>query len=160
MGIVFDVDSMIMESVNNIYQNMNNDNNDDILLDESGGMLTVRIFPLLLKRWILGKGYDYKSLSDHVTKIVGKCKTLDDIKYLRHDLAIAKGNISSLIENIENYQKDPKSSKLGRDIRKRVDKGSLDVNDVKKYLQFLKTDYPKLLDQRKKEIIEKKKKLS
>lgn len=137
-----------------LYDHLYADNIETI--QEAGEMFTWRIMPILLKALFKGVDqYDYKYLKEEkMPAIVKKCKTMDDIKYLRRDATIAKTQLKILKRNVHavNSNDEYAMKHLGKSFIKKVQSGKLTEKDIDDYIKWINTGYKKLLDDRAKEI--------
>lgn len=124
-----------------------------ISLNEDGVMLTFRILPILLTSKLPDK-FDPEALKIRTGKILNKCKTKNDVNYLKRDRTLAIGQMTTMLKNIEGYQKDPDTYRktLSKSFIRHIENGDLKTSDVKKYIQWLKTDYLKMLNDKAKEL--------
>lgn len=149
MGIFFNMND-ITESVvcNYDYDNMD-------IVEEEGYLYTLRIYPIILKKMIKAKQFDYNYLkNEHMPKLVGKCRTVNDVKYLKKDRNMARSQLAALLKNVQIYERDPQNSfkLLGSSFRKAIDKGELNSKIIKDYMHFIDVDYLKMLNEKEKEI--------
>lgn len=148
---------MIKESMDSLlYEYMYTDNDPDIIIQESGHMLTWRIMPILLKAALSGVDqYDYKYLREKkLPAILKKCKTMDDIKYMRRDAIIAKTQLEILKRNVHavNTNDEQIMKRLSKSFIKKVKDGTITEKEIDTHIRWLGTEYKKLIDARAKEI--------
>ena len=148
---------MIKESMDSLlYEYMYTDNDPDIIIQESGHMLTWRIMPILLKAALSGVDqYDYKYLREKkLPAILKKCKTMDDIKYMRRDAITAKTQLEILKRNVHavNTNDEQIMKRLSKSFIKKVKDGTITEKEIDTHIRWLGTEYKKLIDARAKEI--------
>ena len=148
---------MIKESMDSLlYEYMYTNNNPDIIIQESGHMLTWRIMPILLKAALRGVDqYDYKYLREKkLPAILKKCKTMDDIKYMRRDAITAKTQMEILKRNVHavNTNDENIMKRLNKSFVKKVKDGKITEKEIDTHIRWLGTEYKKLIDARAKEI--------
>ena len=148
---------MIKESMDSLlYEYMYTDNDPDIIIQESGHMLTWRIMPILLKAALSGVDqYDYKYLREKkLPAILKKCKTMDDIKYMRRDAITAKTQLEILKRNVHavNINDEQIMKRLSKSFIKKVKDGTITEKEIDTHIRWLGTEYKKLIDARAKEI--------
>ena len=150
-------EDMIKESMNSLlYEYMYTDNDPDIIIQESGYALTWRIMPILLKAVLSGVDqYDYKYLREKkLPAILKKCKTMDDIKYMRRDAITAKTQLEILKRNVHavNTNDEQIMKRLNKSFIKKVKDGKITEKEIDTHIRWLSTEYKKLIDARAKEI--------
>lgn len=148
---------MIKESMDSLlYEYMYADNDPDIIIQESGYALTWRIMPILLKAVLSGVDqYDYKYLREKkLPAILKKCKTMDDIKYMRRDAITAKTQLEILKRNVHavNTNDEQIMKRLNKSFIKKVKDGKITEKEIDTHIRWLGTEYKKLIDARAKEI--------
>ena len=148
---------MIKESMDSLlYEYMYTDNDPDIIIQESGHMLTWRIMPILLKAALSGVDqYDYKYLREKkLPAILKKCKTMDDIKYMHRDAITAKTQLEILKRNVHavNTNDEQIMKRLSKSFIKKVKDGTITEKEIDTHIRWLGTEYKKLIDARAKEI--------
>ena len=148
---------MIKESMDSsLYKYMYTDNDPDIIIQESGYALTWRITPILLKAALSGVDqYDYKYLREKtLPAILKKCKTMDDIKYIRRDAIAAKTQLEILKRNVHavNTNDEQIMKRLSKSFIKKVKDGKITEKEIDTHIRWLGTEYKKLIDARAKEI--------
>ena len=148
---------MIKESMDSLlYEYMYTDNDLDIIIQESGYALTWRIMPILLKAVLSGVDqYDYKYLREKkLPAILKKCKTMDDIKYMRRDAITAKTQLEILKRNVHavNTNDEQIMKRLNKSFIKKVKDGKITEKEIDTHIRWLGTEYKKLIDARAKEI--------
>ena len=148
---------MIKESMDSLlYEYMCTDNDPDIIIQESGYALTWRIMPILLKAVLSGVDqYDYKYLREKkLPAILKKCKTMDDIKYMRRDAITAKTQLEILKRNVHavNTNDEQIMKRLNKSFIKKVKDGKITEKEIDTHIRWLGTEYKKLIDARAKEI--------
>ena len=149
--------NMIKESMDSLlYKYMYTDNDPDIIIQESGYALTWRITPILLKAALSGVDqYDYKYLREKtLPAILKKCKTMDDIKYMRRDAIAAKTQLEILKRNVHvvNTNDEQIMKRLSKSFIKKVKDGKITEKEIDTHIRWLGTEYKKLIDARAKEI--------
>ena len=150
-------EDMIKESMDSLlYEYMYADNDPDIIIQESGYALTWRIMPILLKAVLSGVDqYDYKYLREKkLPAILKKCKTMDDIKYIRRDAITAKTQLEILKRNVHavNTNDEQIMKRLNKSFIKKVKDGKITEKEIDTHIRWLGTEYKKLIDARAKEI--------
>ena len=150
-------EDMIKESMDSLlYEYMYADNDPDIIIQESGYALTWRIMPILLKAVLSGVDqYDYKYLREKkLPAILKKCKTMDDIKYMRRDAITAKTQLEILKRNVHavNTNDEQIMKRLNKSFIKKVKDGKITEKEIDTHIRWLGTEYKKLIDARAKEI--------
>ena len=150
-------EDMIKESMDSLlYEYMYTDNDPDIIIQESGYALTWRIMPILLKAALSGVDqYDYKYLREKkLPAILKKCKTMDDIKYMRRDAITAKTQMEILKRNVHavNTNDENIMKRLNKSFVKKVKDGKITEKEIDIHIRWLNTEYKKLIDARAKEI--------
>lgn len=150
-------EDMIKESMDSLlYEYMYTDNDPDIIIQESGYALTWRIMPILLKAVLSGVDqYDYKYLREKkLPAILKKCKTMDDIKYIRRDAITAKTQLEILKRNVHavNTNDEQIMKRLNKSFIKKVKDGKITEKEIDTHIRWLGTEYKKLIDARAKEI--------
>ena len=150
-------EDMIKESMDSLlYEYMYTDNDLDIIIQESGYALTWRIMPILLKAVLSGVDqYDYKYLREKkLPAILKKCKTMDDIKYIRRDAITAKTQLEILKRNVHavNTNDEQIMKRLNKSFIKKVKDGKITEKEIDTHIRWLGTEYKKLIDARAKEI--------
>lgn len=148
---------MIKESIDPILQEyMYTDNEPDITVHESGYALTFRILPILFKAAISGVDqYDYKYLREKkLPAILKKCKTMDDIKYMRRDATMAKTQMEILKRNVHavNINDEQAMKRLSKSFIKKVKDGKITEKEIDTHIRWLGTEYKRMIDDRAKEI--------
>ena len=150
-------EDMIKESMDSLlYEYMYADNDPDIIIQESGYALTWRIMPILFKAVLSGVDqYDYKYLREKkLPAILKKCKTMDDIKYMRRDAITAKTQMEILKRNVHavNTNDENIMKRLNKSFVKKVKDGKITEKEIDTHIRWLGTEYKKLIDARAKEI--------
>ena len=150
-------EDMIKESMDSLlYEYMYTDNDPDIIIQESGYALTWRIMPILFKAVLSGVDqYDYKYLREKkLPAILKKCKTMDDIKYMRRDAITAKTQLEILKRNVHavNANDEQIMKRLNKSFIKKVKDGKITEKEIDTHIRWLGTEYKKLIDARAKEI--------
>ena len=150
-------EDMIKESMDSLlYEYMYTDNDPDIIIQESGYALTWRIMPILFKAVLSGVDqYDYKYLREKkLPAILKKCKTMDDIKYMRRDAITAKTQLEILKRNVHavNTNDEQIMKRLNKSFIKKVKDGKIAEKEIDTHIRWLGTEYKKLIDARAKEI--------
>ena len=148
---------MIEESMDSLlYEYIYTDNDPGIIIQESGYALTWRIMPILLKAVLSGVDqYDYKYLREKkLPAILKKCKTMDDIKYMRRDAITAKTQLEILKRNVHavNTNDEQIMKRLNKSFIKKVKDGKITEKEIDTHIRWLNTEYKKLIDARAKEI--------
>ena len=148
---------MIKESMDSLlYEYLYTDSEPDIIIQESGYALTFRILPILLKAALSGVDqYDYKYLREKkLPAILKKCKTMDDIKYMRRDAITAKTQMEILKRNVHavNTNDENIMKRLNKSFVKKVKDGKITEKEIDTHIRWLNTEYKKLIDARAKEI--------
>lgn len=121
-----------------------------------GKSLNSTVFMLIL-RGLFEDRYDdpYKWVREvKLPTLVKKCKTLDEISYLRTDLYVAKKQFETLKRNIQAIKSNDEKriKRLGKSFVKKVQSGKIKESDIIRHERWLNTEYKKMLDQRAKEI--------
>ena len=123
---------------------------------KKGKSLNSTVFKLMI-RGLFEDKYDdpYKWTREvKLPELVKKCKTLDQVDYLRKDLYVARRQFDALKRNIQAVKsKDEKKIKrLGKSFVKKVQSGKIKESDILRHERWLNTEYKRMLDQRAKEI--------
>ncbi len=97
---------------------------------------------------------DFDKIHDRLLKYVKKCKTKEDIDYLRQDLSLGKSSLNKLKKNLQYALDNPdnKSQKC-EEMRKRNKKG-LTVEKIDNHIKWVDEVYRPALNNRAKEIRE------
>ena len=151
----YNIDESEVGPKNRLRKYLSESFTDDLLI-EGGFRLTFRIYPILLKAVFMQKGrYDFEYLkTEHLPKIVKKCKDRSDIDYLKTDLGYARTQFEALKRNVQYCEKnDEKNMKrVGLSLKRAVRNGKVSSKKIDDYIRFLNTDYKKMLNDRLKEV--------
>ena len=126
---------------------------EDDILNEGGHRLTLRIYPILL-RGIFSDG-SYKYIREKkLPAIINKCKSLEDVNYLKQDRSMSINQMKVLRANVQGVlNKDPKViRKVSKSFIKKVESGKISIKDIDDHIKWLETDYKKILSDRYNEI--------
>lgn len=128
---------------------------DDDMINEGGYIFTIKILPIIWKGMFRANQYDYKWVrEEYLPKIVSKCKTVEEIAYLRRDANTAIGQLEAMKINIKGILDNDEKiiSRLSPSFIKNVQQGKVTVKDVDEHIRFLKGPYRKMLNDKYKEI--------
>lgn len=128
---------------------------DDDMINEGGYIFTIKILPIIWKGMFRANQYDYKWVrEEYLPKIVSKCKTVEEVAYLRRDVNTAIGQLEAMKINIKGILDNDEKiiSRLSPSFIKNVQQGKVTVKDVDEHIRFLKGPYRKMLNDKYKEI--------
>lgn len=118
--------------------------------------ITSTAFKLSLKHLFDKKASDqYEWVrNEYIPKIIDKCKTDADIKYMRDDSYIAQQQMLTLLRNIEAVENNDtaKMKRLSKSFIKKVQSGKINSKDVKRHYNWLRGEGRQLLNKKAKEI--------
>ena len=130
-----------------------------ISIEEAGFAFTMRNADVVLKNLCadaMTTG-EFEKIRPNLLKIVSRCKTIEDVKYLQHDKSISLHTLNAFKENLEEIEKHPNNvpSKLKK-IKANVDKHpKLTSKNVQKHIDWINGEYTEALNKKKKEIANK-----
>ena len=126
----------------------------------AGAKLTIRALPELSSNlWnktINGnKIGDIDILETNLLKILNKCKTSEEVKYIKKDCGVTKTLLAKIIENIKYCEKTkPEDVKPGlKKLKKKVDAGKFNTKDLEQHIKWIDTVYKKALNDKYKELV-------
>lgn len=118
--------------------------------------ITSTAFKLSLKHLLDKKSSDqYEWVrNEYIPKIIDKCKTEADIKYMRDDSYIAQQQMLTLLRNIEAVENNDtaKMKRLSKSFIKKVQSGKINSKDVRRHYNWLRGEGRQLLNKKAKEI--------
>lgn len=90
----------------------------------------------------------------HLPALIKKCKTIDEIKYLKKDSRLGDAQFESLRRNVQAVlnNDEKRMKRLGKKFIKEVQSGELTLKMVDEHIRWNKTTYMQLLNEREKEI--------
>ena len=126
----------------------------DSVLNEGGHRLTLRIYPILLRGIFSDGSYKYMR-EKKLPAIINKCKSLEDVNYLKQDRSMSINQMKVLRANVQGVlNKDPKvMRKVSKSFIKRVESGKVSIKDIDEHIKWLETDYKKMLSDKYNEIM-------
>lgn len=118
--------------------------------------ITSTAFKLSLKHLFDKKSSDqYEWVrNEYIPKIIDKCKTEADIKYMRDDSYIAQQQMLTLLRNIEAVENNDtaKMKRSSKSFIKKVQSGKINSKDVRRHYNWLRGEGRQLLNKKAKEI--------
>ena len=150
-GIVEESGILDDEGKRNINKNTNPYNSKKV-----SKSITSTAFKLSLKHLLDKKSSDqYEWVrNEYIPKIIDKCKTEADIKYMRDDSYIAQQQMLTLLRNIEAVENNDtaKMKRLSKSFIKKVQSGKINSKDVRRHYNWLRGEGRQLLNKKAKEI--------
>ena len=130
-----------------------------ISIEEAGFAFTMRNADIILKNSFSNARVtgEFEKIHPNLLKIVSRCKTIEDVKYLQHDKSISLHTLNALKENLEEIEKHPNNvpSKLKK-LKDNVDRHpKLTSKNVQKHIDWINGEYTEALNKKKKEIANK-----
>lgn len=156
-------DEYVIESINDIFDDKSKKNVNKMTVSDkemkAGKQMLGTVFRLSLKQLIQTAGKSDQEKKEYfrtvrMPALVKSCKTMDQIKYLRKDLYLAKQQYATLKRNIDivNTNDQTKMKRLHKSFIKQVQSGKINKKDIDDQLNWLNTTYKKMIDDRAKEI--------
>lgn len=150
-GIVEESGILDDEGKRNVNKNTNPYNSKKV-----SKSITSTAFKLSLKHLFDKKSSDqYEWVrNEYIPKIIDKCKTEADIKYMRDDSYIAQQQMLTLLRNIEAVENNDtaKMKRLSKSFIKKVQSGKINSKDVRRHYNWLRGEGRQLLNKKAKEI--------
>ena len=150
-GIVEESGILDDEGKRNVNKNTNPYNSKKV-----SKSITSTAFKLSLKHLFDKKASDqYEWVrNEYIPKIIDKCKTDADIKYMRDDSYIAQQQMLTLLRNIEAVENNDtaKMKRLSKSFIKKVQSGKINSKDVRRHYNWLRGEGRQLLNKKAKEI--------
>lgn len=150
-GIVEESGILDDEGKRNVNKNTNPYNSKKV-----SKTITSTAFKLSLKHLFDKKASDqYEWVrNEYIPKIIDKCKTDADIKYMRDDSYIAQQQMLTLLRNIEAVENNDtaKMKRLSKSFIKKVQSGKINSKDVRRHYNWLRGEGRQLLNKKAKEI--------
>lgn len=150
-GIVEESGILDDEGKRNVNKNTNPYNSKKV-----SKSITSTAFKLSLKHLFDKKSSDqYEWVrNEYIPKIIDKCKTEADIKYMRDDSYIAQQQMLTLLRNIEAVENNDtaKMKRLSKSFIKKVQSGKINSKDVRRHYNWLCGEGRQLLNKKAKEI--------
>lgn len=150
-GIVEESGILDDEGKRNVNKNTNPYNSKKV-----SKSITSTAFKLSLKHLFDKKSSDqYEWVrNEYIPKIIDKCKTDADIKYMRDDSYIAQQQMLTLLRNIEAVENNDtaKMKRLSKSFIKKVQSGKINSKDVRRHYNWLRGEGRQLLNKKAKEI--------
>lgn len=150
-GIVEESGILDDEGKRNVNKNTNPYNSKKV-----SKTITSTAFKLSLKHLFDKKSSDqYEWVrNEYIPKIIDKCKTEADIKYMRDDSYIAQQQMLTLLRNIEAVENNDtaKMKRLSKSFIKKVQSGKINSKDVRRHYNWLRGEGRRLLNKKAKEI--------
>lgn len=150
-GIVEESGILDDEGKRNVNKNTNPYNSKKV-----SKSITSTAFKLSLKHLLDKKSSDqYEWVrNEYIPKIIDKCKTEADIKYMRDDSYIAQQQMLTLLRNIEAVENNDtaKMKRLSKSFIKKVQSGKINSKDVRRHYNWLRGEGRQLLNKKAKEI--------
>ena len=150
-GIVEESGILDDEGKRNVNKNTNPYNSKKV-----SKSITSTAFKLSLKHLLDKKSSDqYEWVrNEYIPKIIDKCKTEADIKYMRDDSYIAQQQMLTLLRNIEAVENNDtaKMKRLSKSFIKKVQSGKINSKDVRIHYNWLRGEGRQLLNKKAKEI--------
>lgn len=100
---------------------------------------------------------NFESGHNNLLKMVKSCKDINELKYLKNDLSMAKSYLNKLaddVKNVDNLNYKMSESKRAN-IKKKIKKG-MTVKKIESHLKWLDEVYKPAIKEREKELILKK----
>ena len=150
-GIVEESGILDDEGKRNVNKNTNPYNSKKV-----SKSITSTAFKLSLKHLFDKKSSDqYEWVrNEYIPKIIDKCKTEADIKYMRDDSYIAQQQMLILLRNIEAVENNDtaKMKRLSKSFIKKVQSGKINSKYVRRHYNWLRGEGRQLLNKKAKEI--------
>lgn len=126
---------------------------EDDILNEGGHRLTLRIYPILLRGIFSDGSYEYIR-EKKLPAIINKCKSLEDVKYLKQDRTMSINQMKVLRSNAQGVlNKDPKiMNRVSKSFIKKVESGKISIKDIDEHIKWLEIDYMRMLNDKYNEI--------
>ena len=126
---------------------------EDDILNEGGHRLTLRIYPILLRGIFSDGSYEYIR-EKKLPAIINKCKSLEDVKYLKQDRTMSINQMKVLRSNVQGVlNKDPKiMNRVSKSFIKKVESGKISIKDIDEHIKWLEIDYMRMLNDKYNEI--------
>lgn len=111
------------------------------------------IFRAIFSKEARQGGYEYLR-TKRLPRLIKACKDINEVNYLRKDSTMAIYQMEALLRNIEAVKNNDqtKMKRLSKSFIKKVQNGEINEQEIKKHIQWLKTDYKKMLNDRAKEL--------
>ena len=126
---------------------------EDDILNEGGHRLTLRIYPILLRGIFSDGSYEYIR-EKKLPAIINKCKSLEDVKYLKQDRTMSINQMKVLRSNVQGVlNKDPKiMNRVSKSFIKKVESDKISIKDIDEHIKWLEIDYMRMLNDKYNEI--------